>query len=412
MHLCLFEDANVPHLYPLVLTRTAGDLRVGARTLIERQKGAFPHAGWSISARKEVADVTAQEHPDALVNKLPNDGQGVLFVNQCWLVRGGEFLEAVHAAVGSSNPKAWALGDTLVAGWHPSPPTDATSRPIAELFENPVVIGESEATLISRLWHLVGDIDGRIERDLLDSEGLGQHGGTIHSSVILAHPEHIHVAHDATIRPGAILNAEDGPIHVGSEAVVEEGTILRGPVYLGPRSVVHAGTRLQVVSAGPFCKLGGEIQGSIIHSYSNKAHDGYLGDSYLGRWCNLGADTNTSNLKNDYSEVTLYDAVERDFLRTGSQFIGLVMGDHSKCSINTMFNTGTVVGVFCNLFGSGFPPRYLPSFSWGAADTPYKLDKALQVAEAVMARRGMKLTKAESALLTRLYAGEYSEKRL
>jgi UDP-N-acetylglucosamine diphosphorylase/glucosamine-1-phosphate N-acetyltransferase len=164
---------------------------------------------------------------------------------------------------------------------------------------------------------------------------------------------------------------------------------------------VKAAGRVEASAVGTWSKVGGEVHESVVHSFSNKAHDGYLGNSYLGRWCNLGADTNTSNLKNDYGEVTVYDAVVGDFVPTGRQFVGLFMGDHAKCSINTMFNTGTVVGVFCNLFGSGFPPRHVPSFSWGGAEglVPYRIEKALRVAEAVMARRGVPLTEADRALL-------------
>jgi UDP-N-acetylglucosamine diphosphorylase/glucosamine-1-phosphate N-acetyltransferase len=195
-------------------------------------------------------------------------------------------------------------------------------------------------------------------------------------------------------------------VWVGAGAEVGENAVIKGPVYLGPKVVVHPAARVEESAAGYWSKLGGEVHGSVIHSLSSKGHDGYLGDSYLGRWCNLGADTNTSNLKNDYGEVTLWDAVAEDFVGTGRQFAGLFMGDHSKCSINTMFNTGTVVGVFCNLFGTGFPPRHVPSFSWGGAEglAPYRAEKALRVAEAVMARRDRALSDAERARLEAISA--------
>ncbi|MEM8560544.1 MAG: hypothetical protein AAGG50_22190, partial [Bacteroidota bacterium] len=157
-------------------------------------------------------------------------------------------------------------------------------------------------------------------------------------------------------------------------------------------------------AVGPWSKVGGEVSQSVVHSYSNKGHDGYLGNAYLGRWCNLGADTNTSNLRNDYGPVTLFDAVAQAFLPTGQQFLGLVMADHAKCGINTMFNTGTVVGVASNVYGGGFVPRLVPSFAWGGWQergfVPYRIDKALQVAEAVMKRRDIVLTDAERTLLT------------
>ncbi|MEM6289545.1 MAG: hypothetical protein AAF845_20565, partial [Bacteroidota bacterium] len=196
-------------------------------------------------------------------------------------------------------------------------------------------------------------------------------------------------------------SAASGPVWIGADAEVGENAVVRGPVFLGPKAVVKPAARVDTSAIGYRSKVGGEVHGSVLHSLSSKGHDGYLGDSYLGRWCNLGADTNTSNLKNDYGEVTLYDAVAGDFLPSGRQFAGLFMGDHSKCSINAMFNTGTVVGVFCNLFGAGFPPRHVPSFAWGGADglVPYRSDKAFRVAEAVMARRDRTLTEAERTLL-------------
>jgi UDP-N-acetylglucosamine diphosphorylase/glucosamine-1-phosphate N-acetyltransferase len=202
-----------------------------------------------------------------------------------------------------------------------------------------------------------------------------------------------------------MLNAEDGPVYIDRDAIVMENAVVRGPAYIGPHAQVKMGGTLEAAAIGPWCKVGGEVHHAILHSYSAKAHAGFLGHSYLGRWCNIGADTNNSNLKNDYGSVSLYDPVTRDFEDTGLQFLGLVMGDHSKCGINSMFNTGTVVGVFCNVYGSGFPPRYIPSFAWGSPEgfVEYRLEKALRVAEAVMARRDVALTDADRELLTYVF---------
>ncbi len=405
MALCLFEDETVARLAPLTRTRAAFDLRVGARLLGEAQRAAFPDAGplvlWT---RPEVAGVTAEAHPDARVN-APLDGEGALFVNARWLVRDGDLLDAIRAAARPGEPaRAWTQGDSVVAAWHPNPP--AGPRDVAGLAETTEAV--HDAILMDRLWHLLDDLEERLTHDIDLLGGQGTHDGArVQAGALLVHPERIHLGPGTTVRPGAILNAESGPIHVGAGAAVEEGAVLRGPVYVGPKAVVHPAGRVEASALGYWSKVGGEVQGSILHSLSNKAHDGYLGNSYLGRWCNLGADTNTSNLKNDYGEVTLWDAVAGDFVATGRRFLGLVMGDHAKCSINTMFNTGTVVGVFCNLFGSGFPPRYVPDFSWGGAEglTAYRLEKALRVAEAVQARRNQPLTDAERALLGRI-AGE------
>lgn len=204
----------------------------------------------------------------------------------------------------------------------------------------------------------------------------------------------------------AIINAEDGPVYFGRKCQISEGAIIRGTHAIGEGTKVSMGAKLRGDSSfGPLCKVGGEIGNSVIMGYSNKGHEGYLGNSVLGYWCNLGADTNTSNLKNNYSSVRQWNYIVRDFVDTGVQFCGLVMGDHSKCGINTMFNTGTVVGVSANIYGGGFPPKLIPSFSWGGAESmvSYRLDKAMQTAHAVMQRRSQSLKPADKLIFEEVY---------
>ncbi len=205
---------------------------------------------------------------------------------------------------------------------------------------------------------------------------------------------------------GAMLNAGTGPIYIGRDAVVMEGSMLRGPVGIGAHSTVKMGAKLYgPVSLGEHCKLGGEVHDVIFQGYSNKAHDGYLGDSVIGQWCNIGADSNTSNLKNNYGEVRLWSYASHRFEPTGRQFCGLFLGDHSKCGINTMFNTGTVGGISCNIFGSGYPRNFIPSFSWGgpAGFKTYLPDKAFETAERVMQRRGKQLSADERVAMLRVF---------
>ena len=204
----------------------------------------------------------------------------------------------------------------------------------------------------------------------------------------------------------AIINAEDGPIFIGPEATVSEGAIIARPHAICSKATVAMGAKLRGdTTLGPWCKAGGEVSNSVIMGYSNKGHDGYLGNSVLGYWCNLGADTNNSNLKNNYAEVKLWHYPTGRFRKTGLQFAGLIMGDHSKCAINTMFNTGTVVGVSANIFGGGFPRNFVPSFSWGGAAgmQVYQLKKALEVARIVKGRRGLELEDAEEQILAAVF---------
>ena len=204
----------------------------------------------------------------------------------------------------------------------------------------------------------------------------------------------------------ATLNASTGPIYIGKEAEIMEGSIVRGPFALCENAVLKMAAKIYgPTTIGPYSKVGGEINNSVIIGYSNKAHDGFLGNSVIGEWCNLGADTNNSNLKNNYAEVRLWNYENERFIKTGLQFCGLIMGDHSKCAINTMFNTGTVIGVNANIFGEGFPRNFVPSFSWGGARgfTVYGLDKAFEVAEKVMERRNKELDNKEKKILTHIF---------
>ena len=202
------------------------------------------------------------------------------------------------------------------------------------------------------------------------------------------------------------LNASSGPIYIGKDAEIMEGSIIRGPFALCEHATVKLGAKIYgPTTVGPHSKVGGEVNNSVLFGYSNKGHDGFLGNSVLGEWCNLGADTNNSNLKNNYAEVRLWDYTTESFARTGLQFCGLMMGDHSKCGINTMFNTGTVVGVSANIFGSGFPRNFVPSFSWGGNGgfTTYLTKKAFEVAEVVMSRRQIELTEVDKAILEHVF---------
>ncbi|MEM9996765.1 MAG: putative sugar nucleotidyl transferase [Bacteroidota bacterium] len=407
MHLCLFEDAAVRHLEPLVLTRAAGDLRLGIRTLFEMQRAAFAHTGVVLHTRALVADATAEAHPYALVNALPDDHAGVLFVNARYRPQHGALLDRLRAAADSSEPaRAFVQDDTLIAAWLPDPKADLLATDAFGLSSVEGVQQEavSSAHLIDRLWDLLTDVGHRVEYDFHALGQQGTAGASVHESAVLVNADHVYLAPGAQVKAGAVVSAESGPVYLGPNATIGENSVARGPLYLGRHATLKPLSRIAESAVGPWSKVGGEVSQSVVHSYSNKGHDGYLGNAYLGRWCNVGADTNTSNLRNDYGPVTLFDAVAQAFLPTGQQFLGLVMADHAKCGINTMFNTGTVVGVASNVYGGGFVPRLVPSFAWGGWQergfVPYRIDKALQVAEAVMKRRDTVLTDAERTLLT------------
>jgi len=398
--LCLFEDDGVRHLAPLTLTRHAADLRLGMHTLAEMHRRAFNAEPLAFHGRPEVAAVTRQEHPEAAVNEPP--AGAALWVNARYVPEPGALLDRLRAAARPGEPaRAFRQRGAVVAAWLPEPPATDPLAAFDGLAEETV----DGARMLDRLWHLLDDVGARIAADF---DAFGKQGveGTVRDGARVV-GDAVWIAPGAEVRPGAVISALDGPVVLAEGALVEENAVIQGPCYVGEKAVVKATARVDGSAIGYWSKVGGEVHGSVVHSLSSKAHDGYLGNSYLGRWCNLGADTNTSNLKNDYGEVSMYDPVAGDFVGTERQFLGLVMGDHAKCSINTMFNTGTVVGVFANLFGASFPPRFIPSFTWGGADgiVEYRLDKALRVAEAVMARRKTPLTDADRALLAAVFEG-------
>ena len=413
MTLCLFEDKTAAHLAPLTHTRAVHELRCGMHTLGATLQRTFPHTSLALHTRQHLEAVVAARAPRGTVNRLPTDDEGVLFVHGGALPAPG-WVDAVTASVNEATARVFTAGSTLIAAWWPDPhalPADLLSNNAlpADAFSAAPVTDLGAVPRVTRTWHLMDALRGRLDQELgaainASPSDAPLHG--VHASAVVDAPEQVYLAPGASVGAGAILNAENGPIYIDSEAAVLEQAVVRGPIYIGPQSQIKRGADVEGSSFGTYSKIGGEVHDCIVQGYSNKGHAGFLGHSILGEWCNLGADTNTSNLKNDYGTVSVYDAAAAGFVDTGRQFMGLVMGDHSKCGINTMFNTGTVVGTGCNVYDSGFPPRYLPSFSWGSPHSgfvDYRLDKALSVAARVMARRDKTLTAAQEQLLTRLF---------
>ncbi len=415
MHLCAFEDGQSGHFLPLVHTRAVYDLRLGMRTLLQAQRNAFGDPPTILHARRRVGAVTGLEN-DLLVNRIP-EGLGVLFINGRWVVEDGDALDRVRRAVDERRGRVFVQGEDVVAAWVPAASArlvdaDALDRSTFEGLPDEEL---ENVRLVRRLWSFQDELHDSLVRDFrFFTKGLFVYerpGADVRDGAILVHGEEIFVEPGAVVRPGAVLNAENGPIYVGRDAVIQELAVIKGPAYVGPRSIVMTGADVDTCSIGYWSKVGGQVEETIIHSLTNKAHSGFLGNAYLGRWCNLGADTNVSNLKNDYGEVRMYDAVAGDFEATSRQFLGLVMGDHSKSGINTMFNTASVVGVSCNVYGANFQPRLIPSFSWGGPEEfeVYRLDKALRVARAVMQRRDRELSDAERENLEAVFESTRGE---
>jgi UDP-N-acetylglucosamine diphosphorylase/glucosamine-1-phosphate N-acetyltransferase len=388
MHLLLFDDPAIrPHLLPLTFTRPVAALRCGILTIAEKweRRLAATSVGYLtqpyLQTKFPAGDVAG---PALVVNgaACPDD----LLARQVLALQPGQGLYC---------------GETLVAAHL------ADASQVAELIQEGLEIRQSpeDVALIERPWHLFLHNGAEIRRDfaLLTAGRTSQPVGDAHTIVYA--PENIFIEEGVKIR-AAILNAEDGPIYLGKNVQVQEGAVLKGPLALCEGAVANAGVRLRGDNTiGPYCKVGGEIGNSILMGYSNKGHDGYLGNSVIGEWCNLGADTNTSNLKNNYAPVKVWSHTAKRFVDTGQTFCGLLMGDHAKAGINTMFNTGTVVGVGANVFGAGFPRTFIPSFSWGGAAgfETFKLNKFAEVAERVMGRRGLAYDAVEQDIIAEVF---------
>jgi UDP-N-acetylglucosamine diphosphorylase/glucosamine-1-phosphate N-acetyltransferase len=405
--ICLFEDPYYTNLLPLVYTRPVYDLRCGILTLREKIRRAYPKARMALLCRPYLADVVRQQNPGTHVNEV--HAESCLFVN-------GRIL--ADAALAKKIPlkgegAVFHCGDTVVAIRVPAPHAgalrhDFSEISLAEHFSELKRIAV-DVTLIGFPWHLISHNGAEIRSDfsLLTStqrSNTRRSRPTIYKGAHLLNNKEIHVGAGASIMPGVVLDAENGPIYIGGHAKIFPNAVVEGPAFIGDRTLIKVGAKIyENTSIGEVCKVGGEVEASIIHSHSNKQHDGFLGHSYLGMWCNLGADTNNSDLKNNYGTVrVVVNGVEID---SGSQFVGLTMGDHSKSGINTMFNTGTVVGVSSNVFGAGFPPKFIPSFSWGGSDglEQYDIEKALDVARRVMTRRNVVLSTADEQMLRHVF---------
>jgi len=278
-------------------------------------------------------------------------------------------------------------------------PGDFTSLPSEQV----------DVRLAAYPWDLVNANGKQIREDFAQlMKGKKRKGakirGKVYAGARLLDRKSIIIGEGSKVKPGAVLDAENGPIVLGKNVTIYPNAVVEGPAYVGDGSLIKIGAKIyENTSIGEVCKVGGEVEASIVHSYSNKQHDGFLGHSYLGMWVNLGADTNNSDLKNNYSSVKV--TINGHAVDSGSQFVGLTMGDHSKSGINTMFNTGTVVGVGCNVYGGGFPPKYIPSFCWGGSEelVTYELGKCLEVARKVMARRKIQMSPAEERLFRTVF---------
>jgi len=399
MDLILFEDSARDHLLPLTFTRPVFALRAGIFTQQERWAAYLDTPIFSLAfgylspkythlpkENRAYTWVNGRYWPsDELIRLITSLAPGEYAVDTL----SGELIGASFSPGLLPEGHDGLLSPELLTEWGLTAVQAEVSSP---KFAFPQDIFRLNAKAIS------------LDIELIRRKHTSQSLSDPHTRIYGA--DNIFVAEGVKTR-AVVINAEDGPVYLGPGSEMAEGSLMHGSHALGAQSKVAMGAKLRGDSAfGPYVKVGGEVGNSVIMGYSNKGHEGYLGNSVLGYWCNLGADTNTSNLKNNYTEVRIWNYPTGRFRGTGSQFCGLIMGDHSKCGINTMFNTGTVVGVSANIFGAGYPRNFIPSFSWGGAAgfKTFQPAKAYEVAELVMKRRNTPFDEQEKAILAEVFS--------
>lgn len=395
MNYILFSDQTRNNLLPFTFTRPVADIRLGILTIREkweRYLGAKTSALTQDYLSGRFPMVKGEDNVLINASVLPNqvlvDEIGSLLPNQT-LVKDDLLIAHRVMAADIDHPD----------GIHPDAPEPAETK--------------ADFVRINHLWEIVTLNETAIKEDFsLLTRGRKSQTLGAHARVIA--PENVFAEEGAVIEM-ACINASEGPVYIGRNAHVMDGALLRGPMALGDHSTIKLGAKIYGgTSIGPHCKVGGEVTNSVIFGYSNKAHEGFLGHSVIGAWCNLGADTTTSNMKNNYSKVRLWSYAEKSFVKTGQMFIGLFMGDYTKCGINTMFNTGTVVGVGAQIFGPGYMRNFIPSFSFGGPSglSTIDIEKVIKTERITHSRRNLTLSEEEENVIREVFRQSISEQRL
>ena len=382
MNYILFDGVARNNLLPFTYTRPVADIRVGILTIREKWEKL-------LNSTTSTLTKTYLQEKYPLLSKSDN-----ILINATYIPT----KELADIVKGLKDNQAVYYEDKIVAV-HTS-----DSKEEMDIKKYDAIIFEKKLLQLKNTWDIFSLNAKALELDF-DLLTKGRQSAPLPDFVQAQNTDRIFIEESATLN-FCSLNATDGSIYIGKNTTVMEGSLIRGSFALCEQATVKMGAKIYgATTIGPYSKVGGELNNVVIFGYSSKGHDGYLGNAVIGEWCNIGAGSNNSNLKNNYAEVRLWSYETKGFAKTGLQFCGLMMGDHSKCGINTMFNTGTVIGVSANIYGSNFPRNFIPSFSWGGAAgfTLFHMKKAKEVAKIVMARRGKKFDAIEERLLEKAF---------
>ncbi len=395
MNYILFDDSTRINLLPFTFTRPVADIRIGILTIREKWEH---YLGCKTSTLTE--SYLGEKFP--MVRAVNNILINASVIPNKTLVEEIKALKPNHAL---------SSADYMVAVNLKEEDIDNLGDDVSSVMQE--IESEAIITKLNNVWEIFSFNDEEIKNDFKLITA-GRTSAKLSDTNKVAGAENIFIEEGAKVE-FSIINATTGPVYIGKDAEIMEGSMVRGPFAMCEGAIVKMGAKVYgATTIGPHSKVGGELNNVVIFGYSNKAHDGFLGNSVIGEWCNLGADTNTSNLKNTYEDVKIWNYTDQTFVNTELQFCGLIMGDHSKCGINTMFNTGTVVGVNANVFGSGFQRNFIPSFTWGGVSgfSTYDIRKAIKVATRVYDRRGLEFDEMEQGILTAIFMMTHKNRQL
>ena len=400
MNFVIFDDERRSNFFPITYTRSTGDLRIGILKLRQRISSYLDLSGTNVIVSLELEAIYKERHKNWKVNEVT--AKETIFINSrikidknvkkaVLALRQGECLvNSETTLVARCNPKIKKI----------------TSESINDLFTDLKRIENPEINCWKYLWEFIEENAEYIKRDFNDIFYDKDNYFETELGTTMINPYNVWIGEGTVMKPGVVIDATDGPVVIDENVTILPNAVIIGPAYIGKGSTIKVGAKIyEGTSIGPVCKIGGEVEETIFQGYTNKQHDGFLGHSYLGEWINLGADTNNSDLKNNYKTVSIYFYPDKKKIDSQSHFLGVIIGDHSKTGINSTINTGTVIGIGCSLFGADLIKNHIPSFNIGTGtrSAEYILEEFTETAVLVKKRRGLKFSESEKELYSKIH---------
>ena len=403
MNYVIFDDRFTENFYPLTLNRSTGDLRVGVLKLRQRIAAYLEIEHPALIVSSDIAPIYRERHPDWLINRLKNGD--TIFINSRLQIN-DDWLKKIRTIPENS---AYIDPDTILVARRKVTEQELSTQDCETLFTDLKETKLEDGSCWKYIWELIAHNSNYIKRDFEDFFYEQDNFFETEMGVTVLNPYNVWIGEGTEMKPGVVIDASDGPVIIDEGVRIMSNSVIIGPVYIGKKSIIKVGAKIYPgTSIGPVCKIGGEVEATIFQGYTNKQHDGFLGHSYLGEWINLGANTNNSDLKNNYKTVKVYFTPLRKKIDSGLQFVGTIIGDHTKTGISCVINTGTLIGFGCNVYGTELLQDHIPSFSWGRGTNLATYDPVpfLQTAETVKKRRGLSLTETEKEFIKSLISAD------